>query len=279
MGQDISLKFYVYAPSYNPNSGGVIALHKLAHNLFSLGEKTFIVTEEKNPNWLGVKHNPNVSIPKDGVAIYPEIISGNPFNTNKVVRWLLNTPGVLAGDGIYKESDLVFKYADYFKAPDESKVRGLLTAYDLQLDKLKPTGVRVPGSVCAVVRKGHYKKLDRHPENTLFIDDYDKKGNLDYLIKVFGEYEYFISYDHSNFMVCQAALCGCIPIVIPDGETCAEDWMNKFPFFKYGIAYGEENIGWAKKTQHLVKGHLLKLEVDSYFQAKNFINECYKSFA
>jgi hypothetical protein len=272
------LKFYVYALPYNSNSGGIIALHKLAHNITLLGEECYIVANNKNENWLGIhiQHSDFIDT-QNSVTIYPEIVCGNPFNTPIVVRWLLNTPCVLGGDGIYQDSDLVYKFANYFKAPDESKVLGELTAFDLKLDKFQNLNKHQQGKSCYVIRKGSKKVYDQHPANSIRIDDYTIYGGDDYLQKIFNECETFISYDHANFMSTLAALCGCKSIVIPDGVTSKEEWKAKFPYFSYGIAYGHDDIEWCNQTQHLVKENLLNLESKCLEQTQKMINDCYKT--
>ncbi|MEI7705657.1 MAG: hypothetical protein WCK73_13785 [Deltaproteobacteria bacterium] len=47
---------------------------------------------------------------RDAVVIYPEIVSGNPLRARKVVRWVLNSPGLLGGDAFYADSEMVFAY-------------------------------------------------------------------------------------------------------------------------------------------------------------------------
>ena len=225
------MTFYIYSPPFSPNSGGIIALHVLATNICSLGEDAKMV-------YFGQEFD----ILPDDVAIYPESIDGNPLNAQIVVRWVLQTPGIIGGNGIWGENDLVYKYTNYFKAPDESKVRGELRALDLKLDIYYNKGLTRSGS-CYIVRKGHAKPLNAHPEDALSLDNYVEMGGDQYLAKIFNEKKYFISYDHSNFMVVQAALCGCISIVVPDSiaggyTTSKSEWTSKFSTLFKGIAYG-----------------------------------------
>lgn len=267
-------KYYIYSPPYCSTSGGILALHRLAHNLTLLGQEAYIVADSYNDEWLGIRMQHNELKDPNGVSIYPEIVDGNPFGTKTVVRWLLNTPGVLGGNGIYADSDLVYKYANYFKAPNETKVRGELRALDLQLERFVNQGVHQPGKVCYMARKGAYKPQNQHPTDALCIDDYGSKGGHDYLVKIFAECETFISYDHANFACALAALAGCTVIVIPDGELSAEKWKAKFPYFSYGIAYGHEDVTWSRETRKLVGVTLQQLEIDTLNQTEQLINDC-----
>lgn len=271
------LKFYIYAPPYNSTSGGIIALHRLAHNLTLLGEEAILVSNSKHPDWLGkIQHD---SEPRDpnGVAIYPEIACGNPYEMKTVVRWILNTPGVMGGDGVFEPTDLVYKYANYFKAPDETKVKGELRALDLKLDLYFDQDMHQPGKTCYMVRKGLRKTLNEHPGDAICIDNYGELGGDTYLASIFNKCETFISYDHANFATVHAALCGCNVIVIPDGEFTKKQWKDKFPYFSYGIAYGKDDLQWSIDTRGKVRDNLLKLEEETILQTKQLTNDCYQS--
>jgi hypothetical protein len=85
----------------------------------------------------------------------------------------------------------------------------------------------------------------------------------------------FVSYDTMTYHSIQAALCGCISIVIPDANISKEEWVQKAPINKYGIAYGLNDIAWAKQTMHLVRDHLESLEQECDQLIKNYIQDCY----
>jgi hypothetical protein len=265
------VSFIVWSPGYQEYSGGVIALHRLAHNLALLGEDSFIYTPNKRADWLGIQipWHGEIFDRDNATVIYPEIIIGNPLGIQRVVRWLLNTPGVIGGDGRYGDNDLVFKFAPYFQAPDESKVQGELRAFDMQLDVFKDEG-RARYGDCYLRRKGAAKPL--LDSNGLMVDNYMSLGGHRYLNQVFNERERFISYDHACFISVQAALSGCLSIVIPDGVTT--EWKTKFPYFKYGIAYGLNDIEWARETQGLVRDHLIELEKESLELTARFVEIC-----
>ncbi|HQS47099.1 MAG: hypothetical protein B7Y12_05230 [Rhizobiales bacterium 24-66-13] len=51
---------------------------------------------------------------KQPIVVYPEVERGNPANANCVVRYLLNTPGLLGGPVRFDEGDLLFAYSPQF---------------------------------------------------------------------------------------------------------------------------------------------------------------------
>ena len=96
-------------------------------------------------------------------------------------------------------------------------------------------------------------------------------GNFEQLAKIFNSKQSFICYDHECFTAVQAALCGCITIVIP-GSISAKEWYDKIPYLRYGIAYGVEELQHAKDTMPLVREGLIRLEDNTLTQTQTMIN-------
>lgn len=262
------LKFYIWAPAFTPFSGGIMVLYKLADKMSLIGEDVTIVTKNKN--------NFPVKNFDQSVAIYPEIVNGNPFGSATVVRWILNTPGVCGGDGIYQPDDIVFKYADDYSIPDESMNRGLLTVFNIKdTRKFTNKNKHIPGTVCHLVRKGTGKKQIYHSDHSLCIDNYSNKGGHDYLRTIFDQYETFVSYDHATFISVQAALSGCLSIVIPQEGLSREEWKKKDLYHGYGRSYGLDDQEWAISTQEKLRARIEELEELSTFQIKEMIQTCY----
>jgi len=263
--------------AWTETSGGILALHKLAHNIASLGEKAYINTCEKNPKYLGVQVSDReaIELAKDGIAIYPEVVYGNPFKAKHVMRWLLNTPGAIAyrfGEGEDSPSDIVYKFAPAYKAKDESKVKGELRATELFLDVFNesPFCATMGRTITShIVKKG--KDKGWHLPDSVNIEGMTNQQ----LSVILNTSKVFISYDTACFHSVQAALCGCLSIVVPDGKMTAKEWHDKFPYFRFGIAYGLDDIEYAYHTMPLVKEHLLKLEAETLEQTKEFIKTAY----
>lgn len=249
------MKFKIWSPPYNQFSGGIVALHNLADNLRMLGEEVTI--DDKF-----------YAVDGDTLVVYPEIIIGNPIGAKHVMRWILNTPGVIGGDGVYGPDDLIYKFVDGFKAPDESKVLGLITSFKNNFDILKPLGLKRSGR-CYLQKK--FKGEINEPPDSLRLDDYASKGGLEYLAKVFNEREVFYSYDSATFISVQAALCGIVSIIHPDRNMTAEEYHTKFQAAEYGVAYGIDDLEHAKKTLHFVKPRLEELERIAMDQTRAFL--------
>ena len=107
-------KYLIYTPSYNPQSGGIIVLHKLCHMLNNLGAHAFLFHDKiDNVNYFNT--NPEYLTPiadlsilnQDPIVIYPEIVIGNPLNAKHVVRWLLNRPGVI-GEMVFLKQVILY---------------------------------------------------------------------------------------------------------------------------------------------------------------------------
>lgn len=268
------LNFVIHTGSYNPLIGGSIALHKLAHNLELCGEKAYLYTDRKNHEWLGTQINtvPQLDALGSYVVIYGETIPGNPLNARKVVRWLLSSPGHVGKDrtGSWSASDMIVAYTGWYAR--KTGCSELLTAYDWRFaDWGDDGGVR--SGECALMRKGRPKIIGGIPANT--IDGY--RTNLD-LRRAFNKYKTLRSYDTQTMISLQAVLCGCESVVVPDEDLSAKTWREMFPYFQYGVAYGENDLEYARDTVQFVPEYLSELEKVSMSQTKTFIEKTKERF-
>jgi hypothetical protein len=65
-----------------------------------------------------------------------------------------------------------------------------------------------------------------------------------------------------------AALCGCTSVVIPSKEISSEEFYN---VQKYGVAYGFENIDFAKLTHTKMINDLKQMEQNTFTQCDKFV--------
>ena len=84
--------------------------------------------------------------------------------------------------------------------------------------------------------------------------------------------EKFISFDSCSFIAVQAALCGCLTIIVPDHGFSKEEWIENHKFLKYGIAYGYEDIQHAIETKDLIRPYLKELEENALKTVHDFVS-------
>ena len=99
----------------------------------------------------------------------------------------------------------------------------------------------------------------------------ENRKNSKEFVDFFLTKDYFLSFDPFTFMNIIASLCGCISVVKRISVISEEEWLNGDPFLKFGIAYGEQCIDHALKTQHLLLSHITNM----YYQnEENVQNLC-----
>lgn len=248
------MTFAIYSPGLNERIGGSIALSKLKSNLELCGETARLCYTGDQVN--------------GDIVVYPETVKGNPLQAKHVVRWFLSTPGEFYEDKSpsFEHDDLIFTYTSHYGR--RRYYDGLLTAYDWKLDFWKDEGSQRRGT-CFVRRKGYAKPFDQHRPDALCLDGYKDNETLR---DAFNRHECFVSYDDQTMLSLQAALCGCLSIVIP-GELSSTEWRERFPYFQFGIAYGFDEAMYARATVHHIREHLESLERLSLEQTKDFINK------
>ena len=220
------MRFLTWAWDYEVASGGCVALHRLAHNLAALGHDSILTCNRTAPGWLGRTGGCRASAGM--IAIYPEIVDGNPLGAQRVVRWLLNTPGFFGvGSQEYGGNDLVMLWQwKYGAALDPKYVYGgLLTAYrDLSHFRDRPDIrqrefgntkrwshsyiVRKADRMPGVITDGH------HEADAIPLDGY---GTDERLIEVLNLSQRFTCYDPNTMVSTLAHLCSVPEIVLPNG--------------------------------------------------------------
>ena len=272
-----NLSYIIVTPSYVPNSGGIIALHKLCHDLNQMGERAYLYHLnidkknyfETNQNYQTPIADEN-TIRGNSIILYPEIVKGNPLNGKNIVRWLLNRPGEIGGDGYFEKNDLIYHYSSIHLPKDEKnfnkdKTNNFLSTHDINFEIFRDYGNQRKGS-CFLIHKGNKALLDNslHPGAIELTDNTPSEK----MAKLFNSVEYFYSYDSATFISVLAALCGAKSIIIPDGTRTIEQLIKAKP---YGIAHGVSDLKRAIDSLHLLKPWLEeKLNIDKK-RIENFV--------
>lgn len=125
--------YYIVVPDYRENSMGIRVLHYLCHALNLVGRDAFIYgankinPDLKTPILTSEIREYHLATGKVPVAVYPEVVSGNPLKCQVVCRYMLNKEGVIAGNRINAEpEDLFFYFSKAFTPEDDANVDLLL---------------------------------------------------------------------------------------------------------------------------------------------------------
>lgn len=214
------------------------------------------------------------------VVVYPEIVIGNPLNATHVVRWIMNTPGVCGGDGVYDLSDHIFQYHPWYPVDEKYQVQGLLTAIDLEHQLKTYQNKNLPNRTggAYLVRKGRDKNHNQHPADFVHADPILEKMTDEESADFFNSIETFISYDDMTFISVQAALCGCKSIIIPGQGDRSEENLKKINRIK-GVAYGFDDQEWVNSTAHQLRPHFEALNAENLFTIQGFYEYCEKNMS
>ena len=299
------MKFIIWTPVYRDNSGGIIVLHKLASMLRDAGHVALIWPQPKpsfselktmrgwvklakwfkflvkslvkngninSPYKLGVAKNKDI---KDSVVIYPEITEGNPLGGSFIVRWLLNKPGVISGVTDFGSNDLFFYYHKHFNDwtinPHEDHH---LRVSELKSDIYQTNNKAERSGQCYMVRKGRDRTLDYHEVGAQSVDGFTHEE----LSVIFNKCKYFICYDLYTMYCRYAAMCGCIPIVVPQEGLSKEEWRPEIQN-RYGIAYGWDDVSWAVETRGKLLDYLAEEENRNINSVDGFVSIVERYFA
>lgn len=268
------MNIMIWSPGWTLQFGGVVALHRLCKLLRDRGADAAIwsCSTTTTPD---IYRNPIIpaaarlgTVPD--IAIYPEVVNGNPLGAPRVVRWLLNTPGVIIGhdgvrgDGIYGPGDLVCHYAAKFAVDypwsEELYVFDLFPQWIHDGASANfPEPLQRHGA-CFVRRKGIGKSLVPGlggRELTLYEQEPPRFG---FYARHHSE---FYCYDTASWLPVQAALCGCRSTVIPDDGVSAEQWRAGHWLFRYGVNYGLDDH-YGDETLHLLRPWIAECEYASF---------------
>ena len=202
------MKYIVWSYDYSHASAGPKALHRLCHELNAAGQEAYIgngwVT---NPEW----NTPRWDGPTDDViAVYPEVVSGNPWNAPHVARWALNEPGRWGGDKVYPVSEMVFTW-------DRKYLEGvpLLQTPTVDLGIYFDVHATRAGALY-FVGKGQRDRLridGAATEITLAM-----RQDPRVLAAALNRAEILYSLDEHTGMTQLALLCGCPVVIVPTGQ-------------------------------------------------------------
>ena len=295
----LSRPVLVDCPTFDENNGGSIVLHFLVDQMRSIGVDAYSInlgqdySDVKFPLLRVLKQlnrrrrrgtfktHPSMDVPlappnliEQAIIVYPETRRNNPLGAPRVVRWLLNEPGFFGTEADFADTDDIFYYQKAF-LNDKSPLHDdrLLQVRWLRDDVYK--NLQIPRSgKCHMLRKGKYR--DIRDGNLKKLVDLSGSIQLDgkshnEIAGVFNSTGLFYSFDLHTMYVYYAVLCGCVPVIVPQKGVSADEWRSGSDC-KYGVAYGEEEIEWARSTAPQFLEYIAQGKKNDLLTVHRFIN-------
>jgi len=227
--------FVIVAPDYTHRSAGVRALYRLCHHLNAAGYPAAMTPMPGHsirtlPGWDTPLHTGPV---KKRIVIYPEVVPGNPLGARKVVRWVLNNPGLLGGEKTYADDERVFVFNPERMAIVNRAVRMPIGPERvLNIGLIDPAHIypdpRVPKTIdCVFSSRGEALRARfRLPDETELLPIEALTPSMASLGDVLRRTRTLYSYNHASNVLKEAVICGC-RVLVPDEngrwhdpETC-----------------------------------------------------------
>lgn len=304
-------KFIIFAPSYRATNGGGVVLHRLCALLNDLGYEAYLTRFYNgvpvysnnflhplsrlvgrslwnvftpfrvHPGWdTPLIKNPKIPLGDEWIAVYPEIVFGNPLRAKSVVRWLLHKPGFHDGYFMFGNSEYHIdfnSFAQDFFYPGCKKADFSLNVVNFPYDKFNKVGalpkeLRKGTAYC--LRKGRGKRIVHDLRDSVFIDGMSH----DRVASIFKRVKTFISYDPYTAYSSFAVLCGAESVVIPDPGVDKASWFPNSED-RLGVAYGFEDIAWARATASGVLGRMQAQEIATVSNVKRFAEDVLQYFS
>ena len=284
-------KYIIATPSYTPESGGIMALHQLCHLLNEISEAyVFPFPRGSIINHLNLNHienlvkqekilsqnfttSPDLNTPlfsgnidlDRAVAIYPEIVFGNPFQFKNVARWILYHAGFHRKMSCTSYGEVEFKFDKDYAG---STIDGFSEASDIILHILmprKPEYQTLTNNInknyeylhsnkkgtAYCIRKGKFYSHPLIQEDSICIDGKNSQETREIMTKV----KYFVSFDPYTYYSSMAVVYGCHSLVLPSLDLSKKEiieWKKRFNKEPW-LAFSEDelDLSWEKRHKLL----------------------------
>lgn len=207
---------------------------------------------------------------KHTIAIYPEIVHGNPASGETVVRYLLNKPGVMAANGVpgptsFDSTDRLYYFSRLFGDTSDERYM-FLPVIDLRT--FKDQG-RKRDKRAVFVGKGEDRGL--HPKGAVIIDRSLAQDQQE-LADLLNECEVMYCYDPVTAMTEIARLCGCRVVMF--NPTYSLEEFRRYEPGMNGISWGMDQG--VKLETELFRHDYLNLKKEFELKLDLFIEETQK---
>lgn len=253
-------------------------MHYFCHALNLIGEEAYITTEITAPHLrtpiLDHKtlenHQRNC---REGIAIYPEIVSNNPLNARHVVRYLLNIPEFINTDPIqWLDSDLIYAHGPGITLPGMEAEMLPIPLIDTSIYNAE--GVDDKYRAGSLVFLNRYLdrggKLSPITDKSLEISFRVPIRTPEELRDLYRKAELLYTYEPSTACY-EAMLCGCPVVYLPNPINLKAEHIGYLG--REGWAWGPsaEQIAFAKSTVRQVAANYQEKNRAFWEQLEEFV--------
>ncbi|SDI27743.1 Glycosyltransferase, GT2 family [Pseudomonas flavescens] len=269
--------YYIYAPDYRRSSSGIRVMHMLCDALIRSGHEAYVTASVLSPEFMTPRLTEEVvaahrSQALEPIVVYPEVVDGNPLNGAVVVRYILNRPGFIEGNGQFAESDILYAYSRDLLMPGINEERVMmLPPFDLNVFRLPDDPAkRVPGKVCYYRGRRRELRIDPAllPPDAVEITP-QWPASWEEMADLFQQCEIFYC-GGSSALGTEALLCGCLCVVIVE-EGAPRIGVAETQ--SHGAAWGTSaaELQRARQSVHLVRDNWLRLQREFWPALDRFI--------
>jgi hypothetical protein len=285
--------FYIYTPRWRDNAAGIKALHLLCDAINQKGGSAWLVFSNPSLRNSGINHNLKTPVLTRRIlkkhktlglnpsVIYTETIAGNPLNSNRVIRWLLNYPGNLGGKTEFSNKEWVISYSGKIsktcKLSSEVLYLPIIDPNELPKGLSKSPGLNI-------LYAGKYRAFVGQPEipsNLSYVEifrDGKKRQPREEVLELLGKAEVLYLWENSSIAV-EAMLMNTPCMFIKNnflGDLIAEDELGTAGS---GFGFSVESLETARKTLPLFHELYSKARANFWNQLDDFLakNETYWS--
>ena len=242
--------YYVWVPPYVRTSAGIRVLYSLIDALNRSGEQAWAAMSPYLPTSLPE----GLTVPlltnevvrghraarRAPIAVYPEVVTGNPLHASAVVRYVMNDPGLLGGPTSFP-GELVFGYGALLAEAVGVAYNALfLPVIDLGKFEPPPPGTRRDQVLfyASKYRKVHNREPFSLPDRAVEITrDEASAPDSATLVDLLRKADRIYLYENTALAI-EAPLCGCVAVMMPNEHLpypigAADHGMG-------GIAWGDD---------------------------------------
>lgn len=253
--------FYIQAPAYTPLSGGIVTCHVLCHELNRLGYETYIAAPAVSKTlWTPMLTSKIARAHKKAgrgpIAIYPEVYTGNDLNCDRVIRLLLNKPGVISfatpsvtnafWQSPCRKSEFHIHHAEEFRVPHLNSVP-LYTPHVDESIFFEEVGAKRDGFLVYSRRCEVHDAMVPEWARPYILISMGSPRSPQELANLYRRSRGLIVFERTSARM-EAAMCGCPTVAIPS------EGFSQVPLFhlyaKVGLGWGAEveQLHWAQRT-------------------------------